>query len=98
MPSQSEIERRKLLRRQTENSARAEEEARMPISKEQLKRLFDHLDGVLAEGCDHTLRLTETYLRLQGLSEATIVPWLKEYGGYCDCEVLANVEERWGES
>jgi hypothetical protein len=27
---------------------------------------------------------------------ATVIPWLREQGGYCDCEVLANVEERWG--
>jgi len=98
MPSQSEIERHKLLRREAENSARAEEAARMPITKQQLKGLFDHLDGALIEGCDHTLRFTETYLRSQGLFEVTIFPWLKEYGGYCDCEVLANVEEHWGES
>lgn len=99
MPSHSEIERRKLLRKEAENSARAKEESLMPISMSmsQLTELFDHLDVALAEGCDHTLRFTVAYLRSHGLSEDLIIPWLQEYGGYCDCEVLANVEERWGQ-
>ncbi len=28
---------------------------------------------------------------------ANRVAWLAEYGGGCDCEVIANVEDRWGE-
>ena len=32
---------------------------------------------------------------VQNLPEATVIPWLGEYGGYCDCEVLANVEQEW---
>jgi hypothetical protein len=27
---------------------------------------------------------------------AMVIHWLRDQGGYCDCEVLANVEERWG--
>jgi hypothetical protein len=95
MPSQSEKERRKLLREGVEKNARAEEEANMPLSKQQLTELFDHLDSALAEGCDHTLRFTQAFLRSRALSESTVIPWLGEYGGYCDCEVLANVEEHW---
>ena len=98
MPSHSETERRKLLRREVEERARADEEARMAISRPHLAELFDHLDGALADGCDHSLRFTQAFLRSRGLAEAAIVPWLAGYGGYCDCEVLANVEERWGKS
>jgi hypothetical protein len=25
-----------------------------------------------------------------------VVPWLIAQGGGCDCEVLANLEDRWG--
>jgi hypothetical protein len=96
MSSQSEIDRRKALRREAEERARADEEARMPMSKAQLAELFDHLDVALGKGCDHTLRFTRAFLSGHDLSEAAIVPWLAEYGGYCDCEVLANVEEHWG--
>jgi hypothetical protein len=34
---------------------------------------------------------------LRGLAVEKTVPWLREQGGYCDCEVLANVEDRFGE-
>ena len=70
----------------------------MPISRAHLTELFGHLDSALKNGCDHTSRFTEAFLRSHSLPEATILPWLREYGGYCDCEVLANVEERWRES
>ncbi|ATQ78647.1 DUF2695 domain-containing protein [Massilia violaceinigra] len=70
----------------------------MPISREHLAGLFDHLDAALGrEPCQHTLRLTRLFLTSHSLPEATVVPWLGQYGGYCDCEVLANVEDRWGE-
>ena len=95
MPSKAEIDRRKLLRQGVDEHAGVDEEARMPISRPQLRDLFTQLDGALAEGCDHTSRFTEGFLRSRGLSEATILRWLRQYGGYCDCEVLANVEERW---
>ena len=70
----------------------------MPISKASLAGLFDHLDQELAAGCDHSLRFTRAYLLAHGLPEDDILPWLLEYGGGCDCEVLGNVEEAWGES
>nr|CAS02403.1 putative integron gene cassette protein [uncultured bacterium] len=96
MPSKSETDRRKALRRAAKQGTRKAEEARMPISLSDLKRLFDHLEAALAGACDHTLRLTRQFLASRQLPEATIAPWLGEYGGFCDCEVLANVEERWG--
>ena len=75
---------------------RAEAEAHMPVSRAHLAELFDHLDAALSSGCDQTLRLTRAFLQERELSENTVIPWLKSYGGYCDCEVLANVEETWG--
>lgn len=95
MTSQQERDRRKALVREIARRKRQEEEARMPITKPDLAALFDHLDEALAEGCDHSLRLTRAFLASRSLSEEAIVPWLGEYGGYCDCEVLANVEDAW---
>lgn len=66
----------------------------MPLSKEDLRGLFEHLDSELASGCDHTANKTLAYLRSRALSPEGIVPWLQELGGYCDCEVLANVEQQ----
>jgi hypothetical protein len=96
MPSKSEIERRKLLRRNAEKAGHAEENARAPMSAEQRNALFNYLDSALSAGCDHTLRFTRHFLRAKGLQETPVVDWLQDYGGYWDCEVLANVEDRWG--
>ena len=65
---------------------------RMPISFQVLAALFDHLDEVFGnEGCDHTLKITKGFLEARNLNVENILPWLGEYGGYCDCEVLANL-------
>jgi len=69
---------------------------KMPISIKNLAVLFDHLDGVLGiEGCNHTAKNTMAFLEGQDLDIKKILPWLEEQGGYCDCEILANVEEKW---
>ena len=96
MTSHSEAERRKALRRKIDRVERAKEEATLPVNRVQLVALFDHLDIALVDGCDHSLRLTTEFLNSRGLPVATVIPWLRDQGGYCDCEVLANVEERWG--
>jgi hypothetical protein len=37
------------------------------------------------------------FLAERGLDAAAVIPWLRESGGYCDCEVLANVEDEWAD-
>ena len=69
-------------------------EASMPLSKEELRGLFEYLESVEATGCDHTAKKTLSYLRSRSLDTERIVPWLQKLGGYCDCEVLANVEQQ----
>ena len=98
MPSKSEAERRKKLVREAARREQVSSEARMPISKANLAELFDYLDSSLAAGCDHSLRFTLAFLQAQQLPSVVIIPWLGEYGGFCDCEVLANVEEHWTQS
>ena len=95
MPSKSEQKRRKALARDIAERDKAAAIATMPISKDDLASLFDHLDSALSTGCDHSLKITRSFLQGRNLSEAAIIPWLGEYGGYCDCEVLANVEQEW---
>ena len=97
MTSRAEQERRKAIVREIAQRQHAESVASMPMSQDQLAQLFDHLDSALSAGCDHSLKLTRQFLRANGLPEGTIVPWLGEYGGYCDCEVLANVEQEWAQ-
>ncbi len=64
----------------------------MQLSVLELRALLNHLDTVLASGCDHTLNETLIFLTAQKLEPSLVIPWLQEHGGYCDCEVLANVE------
>ena len=97
MPSPSEKVRRKRIVQAIEDRRRAAEIALMPISQDQLAALFDHLDEELSAGCDHSLKLTQAFLKEHALDVDAIVPWLGQYGGYCDCEVLSNVEEVWGQ-
>jgi len=68
--------------------------ASIPMPKETLKELFDYLDGALSEGCDHSLRLTTAFLERKKLDADRVIPWLREHGGYCDCEALGNVEDK----
>ena len=71
--------------------------ASIPMPHQNLRDLFDHLDGDGAAECDHTLRVTTEFLQKRGLDVERIVPWLREHGGYCDCEVLANVEDEFSD-
>jgi hypothetical protein len=71
--------------------------ASIPMPHQDLRDLFDHLDSEGATECDHTLRVTTAFLQQRGLEVARIIPWLREHGGYCDCEVLANVEDEFSE-
>jgi Protein of unknown function (DUF2695) len=70
----------------------------MPIADEDLQLLFDHLDRVLTtSGCDHRSRATRDFLSSKNLPADQIIQWLAEHGGFCDREVLANVEEAWSD-
>jgi hypothetical protein len=90
---------RKAKLRAWKEAKRMAREAGMPLSHDDLRALFDHVDTALEfRGCDHTHRHTRAFLASRGLDEARVVPWLGEYGGYCDCEVLANVGSEWDDA
>jgi hypothetical protein len=90
--TKSKDEKRKLVRAWKAGEREAAEKV-LPAPKELLLKLLDHLDEKLAhEGCDHTLRLTIAWAKAQGLDSERIAAWTHENGGFCDCEVLANVE------
>lgn len=96
MPDKNEIERRKQIARELKLKARQEFESNLPTSQINFKALFDHLDEQLSESdCDHSHKLTKDFLQsLKVDNIEQIIEWLKENGGYCDCEVLANIEEK----
>lgn len=71
--------------------------ALMPLSKADLRGLFEWLTCIGIEQCDHSLKYTQQYLNQRSLSQDLIIPWLKQNGGYCDCEVLFNVQSKLGD-
>lgn len=97
MPSKEEKARRKSIMEQLAEQGRHQRSGEdIPISLLDLGDLFDFLDVHLTEaGCDHTLDGTRGFLEKRGLSAGKIIPWLADNNGYCDCEVLANVEDPW---
>lgn len=98
MPSKSEKQKRKKIFQKLQHQQLAEAIVAMPLKRAELKAMFDWVDQKLLEaGCDHTLRYSEAFLQARHLPIEEITNWLQEYGGYCDCEVIANVEDKWGE-
>ncbi len=98
MPTREEKRRRAKLVEAIAQKETAKAIEAMPISFTDLGTLFDHLDVKLGEeGCDHTSKMPQAFLQKRNLETERILIWLQEYGGYCDCEVLANVEDSWGD-
>jgi hypothetical protein len=95
MPNAEEKQRRKELAQGAKAAARDSLKASLPIGVTQLRALFDYLDNKLTEaGCDDTLRFTRQFAESAQLPYESLKEWLVTLGGYCDCEVLANVEEK----
>ncbi len=99
MPDKNEIERRKQIKKVLREKAKTEFENSLPISKEKFTQLFDFLDEKLGEyDCDDSLKLTNEFLRKNKIKNVKeIENWFQKNGGYCDCEVLNNVEEMFDE-
>ena len=65
------------------------------MDKEICQELIDYLDEHLDDGCDHSLTMTTEFLKDKGIENIdNVTEWLHNNGGYCDCEVLMNVEEK----
>jgi hypothetical protein len=68
---------------------------RPPLAVEALISLFDALGAQLdRHGCDTTLKGTMAWLADHGYDVTSVAEWLRRRGGYCDCEVLKNVEPK----
>ncbi len=93
MPDESEKQRRKTIRQELRSAEKLKAEMELPAPKHLLQDLFQWVDDRLENGCDHTLRYTVQYIHENGLDEEHTLQWLREFGGYCDCEVVMNVED-----
>lgn len=85
-------EERKARVRQWQAAERTELVASMPLSPVQLNLPLDYLDANL-KSCDQTTKLTDIFLHVEKLAKDRELPWLAEQGGYCDCEVLYNLDD-----
>jgi hypothetical protein len=86
---------KKKLKNQWRDQQRKTALTALPLAIPELKAMFDMLDVELPrKGCDHTRRLTEAWLRNRGHDVQRVFAWLDTQGGFCDCEILANVEEK----
>lgn len=91
----TEKQRKKELKRQWQEQQQKQFEDSLPMSRDQFKQLFDCLDAYLKKQCcDHSTRHTlKTIVEMKLENNEAIIQWMREHGGYCDCEVLWNVEE-----
>lgn len=92
-----EADRKKQLLKAWRQQETANLVASIPMPHADLRDLFDLLDRENAPPCDHSLQETIQFLRQRNLDVDRIVSWLNSHGGYCDCEVIFNVEEKFGE-
>jgi Protein of unknown function (DUF2695) len=85
-------QQRKERIKEWKDEVRSELLAVMPMAPDQLHELLGYLDGNL-EACDHTTKLTQIFVHVKKLDETVVLQWLREHGWYCDCEVLANLDD-----
>ena len=65
----------------------------LPLDRTQLDTPREHLDAVVsAGGCDRTHRATDAWAAGHGIALDRLHEGLEEYGGFCDCEVVMNVD------
>jgi hypothetical protein len=93
--NKEEKQRRKKLLENIQINTQKQFEDNLPMSLDKFKKLFDYLDKELSgKECDHTNNLTKEYLNKIGQNNVeAILEWLSNNNGYCDCEILENIEE-----
>jgi len=91
-----EKSKRKEILKAIKEKELAEFRQKLPMPEDKFIRLFELLDAEIhAHGCDHDLKLTKQILsNLDVKDVSSVLTWLKEQGGYCDCEVMMNVEQK----
>lgn len=70
--------------------------ASLPMEEKCFVALFHFLEKALQEHpCNHTLGYTTLFLTENKVPDPEkVISWLTSHEGYCDCEVLYNIEEQ----
>ena len=86
-------ERKRELKREAREMEKAAAQQAMLLDEDSLNELLDHLDALVGEaGCDRSLRVTRAWATERGIDPNALCSSLQQFGGHCDCEVLANVD------
>jgi uncharacterized protein DUF2695 len=89
---------RKRLKQQLREQQRSAALGAVPLAIPDLQAMFDALDIQLGrQACDRSRRLTQAWLVRRGCQLEAVFAWLDTHGGFCDCEVLANVRQHFDE-
>jgi hypothetical protein len=87
-------ERKRALKRQVRDHERSSFLSAMPLTLSQASGLIEALNARLEQtSCDHTHRLTREWCEKQGFDPDAVIPWARDHGGYCDCELAANLSD-----
>ncbi|MCV7125949.1 DUF2695 domain-containing protein [Mycobacterium lacus] len=93
MATPPDKERRRQLRDAYKNAESAARTSLIQVDQYQLQQLLDHVDERLgAEPCDHTTRHAEQWAESHRIDWSALAEGLREFGGYCDCEIVLNVQ------
>ena len=93
MPEKDEKARRKQLLHSQRGRKRRSIQEGLPVPAAMMKALFTYVDKHLwSSACDDTLRHASAFIRANDLPAEKVVAWLRDKGGYCDCEVF-NAEQ-----
>ena len=87
---------KKKMRQHYKDLQRQAFESSLPMARELFLDLFDYLNEQSeSTGCNHDFSLTEQFLRDKQVNNVEeVLEFLREDGGYCDCEVIFNGEEK----
>lgn len=83
------------IRGQLAEAERIAFENSAPLSVQQLKGLLSRLNTV--SRCNHTFTGVQAFAEQHSLDVNRVVLWLHEHGAHCDCEVVYNVYDEFGE-
>ena len=88
-------------KRELKAQARAAEQQKLleslPMEIATLQDLLSYLNKDTAPTCNHSYRETIEFLKSRNIDPVTVIPWLQENGGFCDCEVIYNVYDAVGD-
>lgn len=93
----NKLEKKKLIEKYKNHQKQIFEKS-LPMDRELFFKLFDYLDERLEiRKCNHDFSLTEEFFKDKDIDITKVLEFLEENGGYCDCEVIFNVEEKFEE-